>query len=444
MSAQGPGESPEWIEHGLREALLRDGNRLIASLYNDRDILPDDAPARPLEHCYRQRSRTVHTLFGEITLTRRYFYHHPSGTGRYPLDEALGLEGSWSPAVARLMCRAASLGSSYDQGAADLAVYAGLHIESRQLGRMVGAMAPGLCEALASLPPESSPKASAPPPVLYASIDGTGTPMRREELVDRAGKQEDGSARTREAKLGCVFTQTSIDEQGEPLRDPHSTSYIGTFEGCREAGVMLHQEALRRGMGRAEQVVYLGDGAAWIWENCRLTFPGAVQILDFFHASEHVSNMTKAIHENDPQKATALLIRWCHDMKQSSPQGLLAEARLALDEHTEWSEERRAAMQREINYLESHSSRTHYGEYRAKGYFIGSGVIEAGCKSVVGRRLKASGMFWSEKGAQNILGLRCLMLGPHFDAAWNARRTLLAEKQRKARRWIPHDKVKAA
>ena len=428
----------------MRDALLRDGNRLVAALYNDRSIFPDDEPRRQLETCYEQRGRSVQTLFGEVLLKRRYYHHRPSGTGRYPLDEALGLEGAYSPAVARLICRAATLSPSFEQGAADLAAYAGLNVNARQLGRVVAEVAPDMSEALATLeplPPSSQSEEFIA--ILYVSVDGTGTPMRREELAGISGKQKDGSARTREAKLGCVFTQTGTDEQGEPMRDPDSTSYIGTFQGCREVGVLLHQEAVRRGLGRARQVVYLGDGAAWVWENCRLTFPGAVEILDFYHASEHVADMTKAIHQ-DPDRAAALHRRWSHDMKQTCPVALLAEARTLLIEHSEWSETKRNAIQCEINYLESHASRTHYGEYRAKGYFIGSGVIEAGCKTVVGRRLKQSGMFWSGTGAQNILSLRCQVLGPHFDASWKARRKLLAKQRLKARRWLPKENLKAA
>lgn len=444
MSADGAGESPEWIEQGLREALQRDGNQIISSLYNDRNLFPDEQKPLPCETCYRDRTRRIQTLFGGVDLKRNYYHHRASGTGRHPLDDLLCLEGGYTPAVARLICRAASLSASYQQGAEDLAFYALLKFDQRDLGRVVDHVAPGLEQALTSLDPAQTSPSADSIPVLYVSIDGTGTPMRREELKGRRGKQEDGSARTREAKLGCVFTQTSVDEQGRALRDPDSTSYIGTFQGCREAGILLHQEALRRGLGRAEQVVYLGDGAAWVWENCRLTFPRAEQILDFYHASEHVGDLTKAIHDRDAEAAGKLHREWSEQMKQTSPAALLEKTRAMLEEHPEWPEAKRDAIQGEINYLENHSTRTHYGEYRAKGYFIGSGVIEAGCKSVVGRRLKQSGMFWSEKGAQNILSLRCQLLGPHFDVAWKARRELFARAQIKARRWLPDKKVMAA
>ena len=397
-------------------------------------MLPDDENKLPFENRYRNRIRRVQTLFGEIQLRRNYHHHTQTGNGRCPLDDLLGLEGSHTPAVARLMCRAASRAGSYQEAAGDLAAYAGLQLDPRDLGRMVAVVAPGLREALAGLEPLADPKATSIP-VLYVSCDGTGTPMRREELEGIKGKQPDGSARTREAKLGCVFTQTARDEEGKPLRDPGSTSYTGTYKGCREVAVLLHQEARRRGLDRAKQVVYLGDGAAWVWENCRLTFPRATEILDFYHASEHVGQLAAAIHDHDPARVAACRSRWCHDMKQTSPAALLVESHTLLDSHPEWSESKREAVQLQINYLESHSSRTHYGQYQANGWFIGSGVVEAGCKTVVGRRLKQSGMFWSQTGAEDILSLRCLVLGPHFDNTWKARRQLLDQQQAKSRRW---------
>ena len=442
MSAGGPGASPEWIEQGLRDALRHDGRRLVAALYNDRTLLPDEEEPRPLETIYRNRPRSVDTLFGPIELRRHYHHHAKSGTGRCPLDDLLGLDGSYTPAVARLMCRAASRSGSYLEASQDLAIYAGLVLDPRDLGRLVGAVAPGLGEALAGL--AHAPSAVAPVPVLYVSCDGTGTPMRREELRGVKGKGVDGTARTREAKLGCVFTQTVRDKDGAPMRDPDSTSYVGTYKGCREIAVLLRQEARRRGLDRAGQVVFIGDGAAWVWENCRLTFPGAVEILDFYHASEHVGQLASALHEEDPAEAALCRARWCHDMKQTSPASLLAESRAMLAAHPGWSEAKREAVQAQLNYLESHVARTHYGQYRAKGWFIGSGVIEAGCKTVVGRRLKQSGMFWSETGAEDILGLRCLVLGPHFDAAWKERTRLFAQKQAKARRWSPNLEKRAA
>lgn len=228
------------------------------------------------------------------------------------------------------------------------------------------------------------------------------------------------------------------------MRDPNSTSYVGTFAGCRQIGILLHQEAQRRGLARAQKVVFLGDGAAWIWENCRLTFPGAVQILDFYHASEHVGQLTRALCQDDPAAAADLQSKWCHEMKASSPSGFLLQASAQLLANPQGPELKRCAIQTEIDYLQSHAARTRYGEFRADGLFIGSGVIEAGCKSVIGRRLKQSGMFWSEAGAQSILNLRCLTSGPHFHQTWAARRDILIQQQTQNRRWSPTPNQTAA
>ncbi len=450
LKTNGLGSNPEWIEIGLRQALMHDGNAIIASIYNDRELLPDNAEPKPLETVHRNRSRSVCSLFGEFELQRNYFHHAKSGSGRFPLDDTLGLEGACTPAIARLMCKAATQSGSYQEAADDLAAYAGVCFNAHDLGRMVQSLAPKLCQALETMPKPSPHKPIID--VLYATCDGTGTPMRREELKGRKGKQEDGTARTSEAKIGCIFTQTDLDshgkplrdEEGAPLRDPDSTSYVGTYQGCRQIAVLLHQEAHRRGLDRAKRVVFIGDGAAWVWENARQTFPDAIEILDFYHASEHVGKLADAIHDQNSDQSAALRQRWCHEMKQSSPASLLDESRTLLAANPLWSEDKIKAIQGQINYLENHSSRTHYGRYRQEGLFIGSGVVEAACKTVVGRRLKQSGMFWSHTGAENILSLRCLVLGPHFDSAWNELRTLKIKEQMKARRWLNGEIEKAA
>jgi len=417
---------------------MSDARLIIENLFNDRSLFPDDSPAQQGEVRHKPRNLNLNTIFGKIQLKRTYLYHPPSGTGRCPLDEMLQLEGHYTSSLARLVCRAASMSASFSQGAQDLAIFAGINVSPRQFGRIAESIDPGLEKALSTITAPTDPATSEDEiSVLYVECDGTGTPMRKEELAGRTGKQKDGSSKTREAKLGCIFTQTTTTEKGEPIRDNNSTSYVGTYGDCREIAVLLRQEANRRGFGKAHKVVFIGDGASWIWKNCQLTFPNAVQILDFYHASEYVVSIAEAIHANDKDKAKKLHEKWRKNMKQSSPQQLILEAYEWLEKHPEWSEERRSLILDKIKYLENHQIRTRYGEYRANGYFIGSGVIEAGCKTVVGARLKQSGMFWSKAGAENILGLRCLILGPHFDEAWKIRQELLKEQKRKNRRWLP-------
>lgn len=407
---------------------------MLEKLLNDRTLVPDQEPARPMEVVHKQRDCQVQTIFGVITLRRRYYHHTKAGTGRFPLDHALDLVRGHMPGIARLICRASSMGDSYGGAAADLHAYLGLALESRNFGRLVADVLPELRAAQNSLP---APSLKEPIPILYAASDGTGVPMRHAELAGVKGRQPDGSARTREVKLGCIFTQTTTDEDGQPMRDPASTTYVGTFEDCREAGTQLRAEALRRGYATARTTVYLGDGAPWIWENARINFPGSIQILDFYHASEHAGDLAKALLGPGPE-AKAKQSQWCHTMKAKSSAPVIAQAKAVLSSRLpELSADQVAAAQREIAYFTTNAKRTRYGEFRQKGYFIGSGVVEAGCKTVVGRRLKQSGMFWSKDGGDDLLTLRCLMLGPSFLKVWNARIPILRAIRTKPPRWSP-------
>lgn len=422
------------MERELKAALLRDGQRMIEALLNNRDLVPDDEPARPHETRHRHRVHHVQTLFGPIKLKRSYYHHRCAKHGRCPLDEALDLVRGHTPGLAKLICRAATQSSSFSDAAADLAAYSGLQLDSRGFGRLVAEVAPVLRQAQSTLP-ALTPK-SGPLEVLYVSCDGTGVPMRRAELQGIKGKQSDGSAHTREAKLGCVFTQTRTNDAGEPVRDHDSTSYVGTFEDCRAAGSLLRQEAQRRSYGTAKQVVYLGDGAAWVWENARLNFPGAVQILDFYHASEHLGRLAQGLWGSSSQQAKDTQSRWCHELKASDSTAIIAQAERCLQTAAHaLKPESIDQVQREIDYFKTHAQRTHYGDYRRRGWFIGSGVVEAGCKTVVGRRLKQSGMFWSQRGGEDMLSLRCQIMGSQFDAAWNARLPILTQQRKKAFRW---------
>jgi hypothetical protein len=415
----------------LRSALFADATRMLETLLNDRSLVRDDEPARKLECIYRNRSIQVQTLFGVLTLKRNYYHHLMGETGRYPLDQALDLVRGYAPGVARLICRASSCSVSYEKAAADLLTYGGIDLCGRNFGRFVGEVTPILVQAQAS----QAPSQGAPIDVLYVSEDGTGVPLRRAELIGVKGKQPDGTARTREAKLGCVFTQTMTDKEGERLRDPDSTTYVGTFEGCRQSGILLHAEALRRGYLRAKTIVYLGDGAPWIWENARLNFPDAVLILDFYHGAEHLGVLATALLGEGPA-AKAQQSQWCSEMKATSSAPIIHEAQtiLAASRH-EMTPERIASIECEIAYLTKNLERTRYGEFLAKGYFIGSGVVEAGCKNVVGRRLKQSGMFWNKQGGEDLLALRCMVLHPKFEAIWAARLPLLQAERTKAPRW---------
>ena len=344
-----------------------------------------------------------------MSIHRNYYWDGQQG--HCPADAALALEGSYTPALSRMMCRAA-VKNSYAEASADLFEYAGVKVCDRQIQRLVQTVAPAVGPWLKTM---REPGQSA---LMYVCGDGTGVPMRAEELVGRKGKQPDGSAKTREAKLGCVFLQTEVDHEGHPIRQEDSTSYIGSFEGAAEFGLLLRQEAQRRGAARATKIIFIGDGAAWIWELARVNFPGAVLILDFYHALQHVHGLVDALWGKESPEGKKRIKRWKGWLLKGKAPELIKQARRELASALDTEK-----TQKEIAYLENNLERMRYGAFRQADYFIGSGVVEAGCKTVIGQRMKCSGMFWSEEGGQGMLDLRCAFLSNRLDAFCQARAT---------------------
>ncbi len=407
----------DFVEWGLRAAVQRDAAAMLGHLLGER-LWSGEPAARTGEKCYHGRAKTIETLFGPVELRRDYLYDRETGEGRTPLDERLGLLEGYSPGLAKIMGRVGAQ-QSYEAGAADLLAYAGVAVEARAIARMVDRLGPQMAQARAAHKPAAS---SAPVPVMYVEADGTGVPMRKAEVAGRKGKAADGSAQTREVKLGCVFTQHVTDQEGQPLRDHASTTYVATFAPSDDFGLLLRQEALRRGLGLAAQVVFLGDGAAWVWELARVNFPQATCILDFYHAAEHLGALVDVLQGKGSKRARRQRDQWTALMKAGGIEKILARARSALRKQPLPCPE--AA--KEIAYFEKNTARMAYGSFRTQGYFIGSGVVEAGCRTVVGQRLKHSGMFWSTGGAQNVLTLRTALLGNHFDTDWIHRSPLVA------------------
>lgn len=379
---------------------MRDGADLLAGLLNE---LPN--PEVPSARSLGRRDRQVHSVLGPFTLQRQYVQQEDRCY--FPLDEQLGLVEGYTPGLVRLMLHAGATDASYEQAEGTLRRYAGVQVAGRQIQRLVQQIGPAFSAWMGQRPVEPTPAAS----VLYVAVDGTGVPMRKEELRGRKGKQPDGTARTREVKLGCVFTQLKTDEDGEPLRDPQSTTYAATFTGAQTLGLRLRREAQLRGIAQAQRVAFLGDGASWVWKLAEQNFPQAVMILDFYHACEHVHRLAEWLYPNNPQQAKAQARRWVRMLKTNGLEKVIAQAAEHLPRHGL----RRNEALKELHYLQSNVERMRYKTFKKQGLFIGSGVVEAGCKTVVGQRTKQSGMLWIVPGAQNVLNIRCAVLSGCFD-----------------------------
>lgn len=403
--AQFQGQTPQGqlvqeLELLVRAAIFKSASALVGVLLQQAADRCDAAyQPKPGQQRKGRETLQVQCLFGTFVIERDYYHHPGKRAGHHPADAALGLEVGYTPAPARLICLEGADEPGYEKAQRHLAETGGIEVSARQIQRVVQRVGQ---DAQAWQEREAQPVRCAAP-IMYVSGDGTGVPMRRKELVGRKGKQPDGTAKTRQVYLGCVFTQHRIDENGHPVRDHQSTTYVSSFKSIDEFGPCLRQEALRRGLGNAGQVVLLIDGAVGLEHMGKDCFQDSVQIVDFYHAMEHAGKVLDALlGKNHPEHKTRQS-RWAKHLLKDKVASLIKETRQACV-----GEAHAPAVEEALGYFERNVERMQYGTFRKSGYFIGSGVVEAGCKTVIGARCKQSGMFWSRPGAENVLALRCL------------------------------------
>ena len=370
--------------------------------------------------------KTFLCVLGPLRLERAYYHCRSCGHGFFPRDHALGLEdGSLSPAIVRMIGQAAK-SVSFAESSELLHGLAGVRVSAKQVERTAETLGAQIAAEEKSLV-EPDPDA-AQSGTMYLSMDGTGAPMRRSEVEDRPGKQPDGSSKTREVKLACVFTAESRDKKGNPCKDDGSQTYSAAIESAANPdtdpnpspfAARVLREVQRRGFDRASRQVVQGDGAEWIWNMTALYFPEAIEIVDLGHAKQHLGEVGKAIYGPNSERTRPWVEKRYDDLEAGRFDTLLEKLR----EHTDRSDVAR----KELNFFEKNRDRMRYPEFRAAGLTVGTGVIEAGCRSVVGQRLKQSGMFWTLQGANSILALRCSWMSGRFEGFWERR----AERNRK-------------
>ncbi len=359
-----------------------------------------------------RRPRTFSTALGEMTLERAYYWCAACGSGSCPRDRGLGLEDtSLSPAVTRMVGMAAAM-VSFAEGSELMGELAGIPVDAKQVERSAEALGREIAADERSVIGPQAPVV----PTMYLGMDGTGIPMRAAELAGRAGKQPDGSARTREVKLVTVWTAEGRDAEGIPVRDSGSVSYSAAIESAAsrdtdaapsEFARRAEREAQRRGFDVAARRVVLGDGATWIWNLAGEQFCGAVEIVDLFHAKQHLSDVAKAIYG----PAVDLGQQWARQRHAELDDGRLDALCDALRICAGANDEARRC----LDYVTRNRDRMRYPEFRAQGLCVSSGVVEAGCKLAIGTRLKRAGMHWTLAGADAIIALRCCKLSGRFE-----------------------------
>ena len=357
-----------------------------------------------------QQQRSQETFVGRITWRRGYYYCETCRSGRYPLDEALDIgPGQFSDGLQSGLCRLGA-GLPFAPAAGSFTALTGVSVSPREAERLTESRGEAL-EAYQERPRGQAPagEQGVNPPLADA---GAETPGVWAAALDGARVRfEDG---WHDVKAGVVFwAEPRWGESGRAGGKAKAQSYVAEAGPMEQAGVRLYEEALRRGIDPAEDlVVCLGDGAPANWSQFGLHFPKRVEVLDWYHALEHLWAAAKDRWGEDRARVES----WVEARQQELWEGGVEAVLTAL---------RTGEATSEIHYFETNRHRMRYAEFRAKGYPIGSGTVESACKRVIGARLKQAGMRWTKAGAQAVLNLRTQLLSGRWEAIWPATRPQL-------------------
>lgn len=425
----GTGAVDDWDLEAIEMAARRKAMRVAARAVERRINADTSDHAGPTAPCPCRRparyagrhNKIFESVLGPLTLSRAYYHCEPCAKGFCPRDQALGLQdGSLSPGVLRMVGRVGAM-VSFEEGHELLAELAGVDVPTKHVERAAEALGREVADderRVVEPLPVDEPVA----PTLYLGMDGTGVPVRKEELVGRAGKQPDGSAKTREVKLCTVWSAEGRDEEGTPVRDQGSISYSAAIESAAqkdtdevpsEFAARVEREATRRGFARVARQAVLGDGAKWIWSIASEHFPDAIQIVDRFHAKQHLSDVAKSVYG----AGSDLGKQWAHARHDELDAGDIEAVLTAIRVHSLHNDEARKC----VEYVDGNRARMRYAEFRAAGLCTSTGVVEAGCKTAIGTRCKRAGMHWTVAGADAIIALRCCKLSGRFEDFWERR-----------------------
>ena len=414
----------EAVEMAVRGAMHRAGAAALGRL------LSIDSGTAPRVPCacggearfHSTRAKHLLTALGPVVCERAYYVCPSCHRGQSPRDRELDVEGTVdSPGVRRMMAVVGGE-SSFEQGREQLDLLAGIEVTAKAVERQAEAIGVAIeVREQADIQRAKQlelPEVCAPAvPILYLEMDGTGVPVVKAETEGRVGKIQGQPAHTREVKLGCVFTQSHTNQEGRPVRDQDSTTYVAAIETAQEFGLRLYTEAWRRGWSRAQKKVVISDGAAWIWNLADQHFPGAMQIVDLYHARQHLWELSAKLFPNDPKARRRWIARGLDRLEKGKIELLVR----ILRDFDPANAELARLVRNEADYFERNAERMRYPAFRAQALFVGSGVVEAGCKTVIASRLKRSGMFWTVRGANAIIALRCSRLSRRFEDYWESR-----------------------
>jgi hypothetical protein len=410
------GEVLDLVEAAARAAAARIGNQMVQAAA---DMVAASGPRSVACGCGRVlgahsvRDRTVMTMTGPVVVERRYFYCRDCQEGSAPADRALGFEGETCSTALRRAVAAAGREIPFARAAALVNEIAGTALVSTKgcdrIVKRAGLAARAMVEAETAelyAAPARSRREWDNAATAYVMVDGTGAPMVPSETAGRAGKQPDGSAKTVENKIARMMVQLGTGKDGRPALLDGSTSYVAVFESSGDFASTIAAEALRRDFAHAPRLAVVADGARWIWKIADFLWPGAVQIVDYYHAAEHVHDLAQLLAPHLPPGSDPRALT--HRLKEHLAAGrvqALADTARTVELPTEDLQAKAATA---IAYFTRNAHRTRYARFRKDRLWIGSGAVEGACKNLVEARAAQSGMRWTIAGLDPVIALRAL------------------------------------
>jgi hypothetical protein len=350
-------------------------------------------------------SKQVVTRHAEHTLGHRYYYCSGCRRGFAPLDPLLGLDRWVTTTSVRLMAAHVGARLPFADAAATLRQLTAVELGASTIERITVACGISLGRAQGQRAEQHrlGRAGSTPhkPQRLYVGMDGKSVPLR--DLWRRDGSKGALTCRLGECKVGVVYEakRTPKGDQGV-LR----SRYLATMGEAAQFGKLVATAAHEQGHHWAKEVAILGDGAAWIWQLASAHFPEALQIVDFYHASEHLGEVANLRFGAESVSGK----EWVRARQTELLADRVEQVIASIAAWRPRNAERRRVRRNQLKYFRENAERMRYGAFAAQGYHIGSGVVEASCKYVVGSRLDQAGMHWRRESAEAVACLRAALL----------------------------------
>jgi hypothetical protein len=409
LEHQGEEVTLERIEQGVTEVKERLGRELQQGILDQQPEPPGNHTACPTcRHRARfreVRSRRLVTRHGEAELPRRWYHCPPCRTGFAPLDRRLGLDAGTTSSFLRTLITEWAADRVFARCARDLERTLGVQLGESTIERTAVVAGERLRQQWIQegAAYEAGEEAALlhQPRVVHVSMDGVFAPLREEWKRD--GSTGPLQCRGGECKVGAVYEVRPGARGRQRLAWREYTATFGDITAFRPQFAALAQ---RCGAGRAEQVVFLADGAACNWNLAADYFPTAIQIVDWYHAVQHLGAVAEAFFGSRTGPGHA----WLAARKRELWEGEVARVRESIELLPARTPEQEETQREEAVFFANNGARMQYAHYRAAGYQIGSGVMEASCRTVVNQRLDQSGMHWRQETADALVALRAARL----------------------------------